>query len=305
MNAGFFLRNVPMAVLFNRLDSAKANYATAIRILVTLVGASVFQHWGLTGTFWGLFTLAFGVWVETAITWAYARPYVRELGEFPHFELSSSPADASVAGQLRFTLPLSLGGFLLALSPLIIAAYVARTADAADMLAIHYMAIGIANPIAYTALKLQPVAVKFPPEYPGDRRLLWYTLAAGMALGLVPLAFALPSLGGWYFVNFQNLRPALLPTARLVIAFYAAIGVVQALRAYAEGVAAAHGRSGVVMAGEVVYTLALFGICAALLPTGLAGCALAAVALTLAPLAMASAVFVALRFGRGRRGTQV
>ena len=35
MNGFFFLRNVPMVVLFNNLESAKANYATLIRLVAT------------------------------------------------------------------------------------------------------------------------------------------------------------------------------------------------------------------------------------------------------------------------------
>jgi len=60
MNGFFFLRNVPMVVLFNNLESAKANYATIIRLAVTFALAVAFPRMGLVGPWWGLAALTFG-----------------------------------------------------------------------------------------------------------------------------------------------------------------------------------------------------------------------------------------------------
>ena len=49
MNASFFLRNVPMVVLFNNYESGKANNATFIRIAVTLACAALFPKLGCVG----------------------------------------------------------------------------------------------------------------------------------------------------------------------------------------------------------------------------------------------------------------
>lgn len=293
MNGSFFLRNVPMVVLFNNLQSGKANTATFIRILMTMACAAVFPRIGLVGAYWGLLALTLGCIVEYVITWLYARPYVRTL-------LSEEGADAavgdSVATQFRFTLPLSLGGFLLMVSPLIVAAFVGRTENAADMLAIHYVTLGVANPVAYAALRMQAVAIEFPPEYKGDHRLLWFALAAGAVLGVIPFIFSLPHLGGWYFGSYQNVPPRILGTARLAVGIYSFICLIQVVRGRVEGLAAIRKRPDAVMAGQIGYTVALLTTLAILSPFGIAGWAMAVTAIFVAPAFAATSVYAALAF---------
>ena len=293
MNGSFFLRNVPMVVLFNNLQSGKANTATFIRILLTMACAAVFPRIGLVGAYWGLLALTLGCIVEYIITWLYARSYVRTL-------LSEEGADAavgdSVATQFRFTLPLSLGGFLLMVSPLIVAAFVGRTENATDMLAIHYVTLGVANPVAYAALRMQAVAIEFPPEYKGDHRLLWFALAAGAVLGIIPFIFSLPHLGGWYFGSYQNVPPRILGTARLAVGIYSFICLIQVVRGRVEGLAAIRKRPDAVMAGQIGYTVALLTTLAALRPFGIAGWAMAVTAIFVAPAFAATSVYAALAF---------
>lgn len=293
MNGSFFLRNVPMVVLFNNLQSGKANTATFIRILLTMACAAVFPRIGLVGAYWGLLALTLGCIVEYIITWLYARPYVRTL-------LSEEGADAavgdSVATQFRFTLPLSLGGFLLMVSPLIVAAFVGRTENATDMLAIHYVTLGVANPVAYAALRMQAVAIEFPPKYKGDHRLLWFALAAGAVLGVIPFIFSLPHLGGWYFGSYQNVPPRILGTARLAVGIYSFICLIQVVRGRVEGLAAIRKRPDAVMAGQIGYTVALLTTLAILRPFGIAGWAMAVTAIFVAPAFAATSVYAALAF---------
>ena len=293
MNGSFFLRNVPMVILFNHLESGKANIATFVRILASLGCALVFPRFGMTGAYWGLFALTFGCLLEYFITWYYARPYVRELpGE-------DDGERISILEQFRFTLPLSLGSFLLMVSPLLIAAFVGRSADAKDMLAIHYVTLGVANPVAFAALRMQAVSIEFPPAYPGDRRLLWYAVAAGAVLGVIPFVFSLPAVGDWYFGVYQNLDARLLPTARLAIGIYSFIAIIQALRARMEGIAASAKRPGAVMCGQISYTAALFLTLAVTLPLGVPGWLMAVTAIFLAPVSAGTAVYLAYRhFGK-------
>jgi len=301
MNAGFFVRNVPLVVLFNNLESGKATCATAIRIAVTLALAVVFPRAGLVGPGWGLAALTLGVWTETALTWLAARHYVEALPNRPaHGARADVPVNATalVLEQLRFTLPLALGGFLLSCSPLVIAAFVSRSANAADMLAIHYTTLGVANPVAFAALRMQTVAVKFVPEYPGDRRLLVYAIAVGLVLGVIPLAFATPCIGNWYFGEFQNVPPRIIGTARLAIGIYAFICVIHAVRARIEGIAAARKRPRAVMWGQIAYTTSLFAVCAALLPLGCPGWAIAVSAIFVAPVCVTATVYAALASDR-------
>ena len=289
MNGSFFLRNVPMVVLFNNLQSGKANVATFARILLTLACATVFPRLGWVGAYWGLLALTLGCILELAITWLYARPYVKALLSEPN-----AAAGESVAAQFRFTLPLSLGGFLLMVSPLIVAAFVGRTANAADMLAIHYVTLGVANPVAYAALRMQAVAIEFPPEYEGDRRLLWYALAAGAALGIIPFLFSLPHLGGWYFGTYQNVPPRILGTARLAVGIYSLICLIQVVRGRIEGIAAVRKRPDAVMAGQIGYTLALLATLSLLRPFGMPGWVMAVAAIFVSPAIAATSAYAAL-----------
>ena len=296
MNGFFFLRNVPMVVLFNNLESAKANYATVIRLVVTFALAVAFPQMGLVGSWWGLAALTFGVGMELVATWLYARPYVARLPNRPQSE--GAPSLPSIPRltleQFRFTLPLSLGGFLLMLSPLVIAAFVGRTADANDMLAIHYVTIGVANPVAFAALRMQTVAIKFPPEYAGDRRLLVYAVAAGLLLGVVPLVFSTPLVGGWYFGTYQNVPPRVVGTARLAIGIYSLISVIHAVRARVEGLAALAKRPKAIMAGQIAYTASLFTVCSILLPLGVPGWAMAVTAIFIAPVCVTATIYAVL-----------
>ena len=300
MNWFFFLRNVPMVVLFDNLESAKANYATFIRLVVTFALAVAFPQMGLVGPWWGLAALTFGVGVELVATWLYARPYVARLPNRPQTE--GAPSLPSIPRltleQFRFTLPLSLGGFLLMLSPLVIAAFVGRTANANDMLAIHYVTLGVANPVAFAALRMQTVAIKFPPEYVGDRRLLAYAVVAGLLLGVVPLAFSTPWLGGWYFGTYQNVPPRIVGTARLAIGIYSLIAVIHAVRARVEGLAALAKRPRAIMAGQIAYTTSLFMVCSILLPLGVPGWAMAVTAIFVAPVCVTATIYAVLMSGR-------
>lgn len=290
MNGSFFLRNVPMVVLFNNLQSGKANVATFVRILLTLGCAAVFPKAGWVGAAWGLFALTLGCLVELLVTWLYARPYVRELMA----KDGSAAVGESAISQFRFTLPLSLGGFLLMVSPLIVAAFVGRTANAADMLAIHYVTLGVANPVAYAALRMQAVAIEFPPERAGDHRLLWYALAAGAVLGIIPFLFSMPHLGGWYFGTYQNVPPRILGTARLAVGIYSLICLIQVVRGRIEGIAAVRKRPDAVMAGQVGYTVALLATLTALRPFGLPGWVMAVVAIFVSPAFAVISVYAVL-----------
>lgn len=300
MNAGFIIRNPPMVALLNNLQSVKANNATMLRIVLTLVLAFAATHLGFVGPAWGLVVLTLGVWAETLVTWLYARPYVRKLQQkkenaapAPQSGAAQS-ADVRVWEQLRFTVPLVIGYFLLAFSPLITAAFVARSANATDMLALHYVLLGVVTPVMFGALRLQTVSVKFQPEYPGDRRLLGYAVVAGLVLGLIPILFATPLLSHLYFGVYQNLPDHLMSTARIAIAIYAVICVIQTVRARIEGIAAARKRSDAVMAGQITYTVALFCICAALWKLGASGIAIAMAGVILSPLFVIAAIYAAL-----------
>ncbi len=282
MQAGFFMRNVPLVALYNAYASFEANAATVARIALTLAFAVAFPRFGWTGPDWGLVALTVPVLLEWVLSEAFAAKYVRRLG---------SGAGAPVAEQFRFTVPLALGAGLLAVSPFVTAAFVGRTPDATDMLAVHYVTLGIANPVSYAALRMQAVAIQFPPEWPGDRRLLRFALAAGALLGLIPLAFATPLVGNWYYGLCQNVPPRILGTTRLVSFIYSFICVIHAVRGRVEGLAALRRRPSAVMAGQFAYFGALTLSLVAMLPMRLAGWAMAVIAIYVAPVAAIIATY--------------
>ena len=162
------------------------------------------------------------------------------------------------------------------------------------MLAVHYVTIGVANPVAYAALRMQPVAVKFLPEYAGDRRLLVYAVVAGAILGVVPFLFSMPWLGDWYFGHYQNVPARLLGTAELAIGIYSLISIIHAVRGRIEGIAAARKRPRAVMAGQIAYTVSLLATCAVMLPLGCAGWVIAITAIFIAPACSVAAVYATL-----------
>ena len=287
MQAAFFMRNVPQVILFNAYASFEANLCTVARILLTVAFVVSFPRMGMVGPDWGLVALTVPIILEWLLSEVFARKYERWLED---------GGTVSVAEQFRFTVPLSFGAGLLAVSPFMTAAFVGRSADAADMLAIHYVTLGIANPVAYAALRMQAVAIQFPPEWPGDRRLLKFALVAGLLLGAIPFLFSLPSIGNWYYGKCQNVPPGILDTARFVSFLYSFICMIHTVRGRVEGLAALNKCPSAVMAGQLAYFFALVAVLAVTLPIGVPGWAMSVSAIYIAPVAATAATYLWLGF---------
>lgn len=295
MQTAFFVRNVPLVVLFNARASAEANWATVARIGATFAFSLVFPHLGWTGAHWALAALTAGVLLELLLTWLFARPYVRAM---------ENGTEDTVGRQFKFTLPLSFGSALLAFSPVVIAIFVGRSENATDMLALHYVTLGIANPVSYAALRMQTVAIQFPPEYPGDHRTLAFAVVAGLLLGLLPFAFAMPGLGPWYYGTCQNIPPHILGTALLMSGLYTFIEVIHAVRGRVEGLAAWRKRPGAVMAGQIAYFVTLAATAVLLLAVGAPGWVIAIGSIYAAPMVTTATVYLALSIGKGDQVTE-
>lgn len=287
LHAAFFQRNISLAVLFNARESAAANNATFVRILATLAASWAFVEAGWTGARWGLLAMTVPAIVEYLLSWWFARPFVKAL--------AGDGRSARVPEQLRFTIPLSLGGFMLSLAPFMIAAFVGRTDAAVAALAIHYVTIGVANAFAFSSLRMQAVTIQFPPEYPGDRRVGRYALATGAILGACLAVPACPGVADWYFRFVQNIPAEDVYKARIVMAAFALWPVLQSLRGHLEGLAAVRRRPRAILAGQIAYLAALVAALAASLRFGApgwlmgAGAVLCATAATVAVLRRALA----------------
>ena len=297
LQATFFVRNVPLVILFNARASAAANNATFIRILLTILASYLFVHIGWTGAMWGLVAMTIPTFAELAFTYVFARRYVRELPNVPNdakdLNDHNDPNDSALV-QFRFTMPLALGGFLLAAAPLMVATFVGRTTDHVAMLAIHYVTIGLANAIGYAALRIQAVTIQFPPEHDGDHRMLRYAIAAGLSLGLLLVLPALPWIADWYFRIVQNIPPENIGKTQTVMLLYAAWPVLQTVRGYMEGFAAVRRRPSAVLSGQVAYLGTLIAVLAATLHLGMAGWLMGVTAIILATIATTVAVRIHL-----------
>ncbi len=300
LQATFFVRNVPLVILFNARASAAANNATFIRILLTILASYLFVHIGWTGAMWGLVAMTIPTFAELAFTYVFARRYVRELPnvlnnvkDVKDLNAPNDPNDSALA-QFRFTMPLALGGFLLAAAPLMVATFVGRTTDHVAMLAIHYVTIGLANAIGYAALRIQAVTIQFPPEHDNDRRMLRYAIAAGLSLGLLLVLPALPWIADWYFRIVQNIPPENIGKTQAVMLLYAAWPVLQTVRGYMEGFAAVRRRPNAVLSGQVAYLGTLIAVLAATLHLGMPGWLMGVTAIILATVATTVAVRIHL-----------
>ena len=289
MQSAFFFRNEPLVVLYNARASFEANMATTVRLVLTVALSPLFVHLDWTGPMWGIVAMTGPCYVEFALTHLYARKYVRAL---PAHDAEGAHR---VADQFRFTVPLSLGGVLLAVAPLLVAVFVGRTENAVAMLAIHYVTIGVTNPVAFGALRMQAVAIQFPPEWTGDRRMLAYAACAGLALGALPLLFTLPGVSDWYFCEVQNLPADDLWRARALMGVYALAPFLQALRGRLEGLAAWMKRPKTVMGGQIAHVATFLSALSLSLCFGMPGWQMGATAILSAAAATILFLHLALR----------
>lgn len=250
----FFVRNPYLGTLFVEKHSDLTNIPTVLRVFLAFYFAWQFPKLGWTGYRWGVVASTVPAVLETALTYALARPFLRRLPETP---LDGS-APASSMRQLRYTLPLSLGGMLLSASAIMVSFFLSRSPDPETFRPVHFFAIGVLNPISFSALKLQTVVVAFPPRIHGRRRILGFAVAVAVGMSLLPvLSSLMPSLSRWYFCTYQSLPESDLGMARTAMVVGAAIPFFFAFRGYAEGLAAVTYRTDIVMRGQIGYFLAL------------------------------------------------
>lgn len=296
MQAAFFFRNLPLVALLNVRESGKANTATFVRIVLTLSLAPLFRRYGLVGHLWGLAATTVACWIETLVTWLYARPYIRAL------EPGGDPEDASALRQFAFTVPISAGGILLSFTPLLSAYFIGRAADSAAALSVHYLTVGLANAAGFGAFRMQQVAIQFPPERPRDFRVPLYALASGLCVACLPLAFgALHPVSEWYFCGVQGLSAGKLPMAETVMSLYAFLPVAQSLRACAEGWAARQKKPRIIFAGQAAYFATIVAALSGSLHFGMPGWYIGVTAILSAPAAAGATVAAGLVLANRRR----
>lgn len=242
----FFARIPYQVMMYNARASARASMATVGRIVLTAVLAPLFCWFGWVGPNWAILCLTLPVLLEVSASKALAAPYMDRL-------TPDTGPPPSARDMFFFNLPLSISGYLLAFSSILLAAVIARAPDPERMLPVYYLALGLSTPVAYGGARVLEVVLVFGSGQRKDRRTFRFSLIAGGVLGTLPLILILPGLAECYYVKIQNLSPADLPLVR-----WAAISLwlhpfMVAVRAQGEGVAASMKKPLLIIAGQAFY----------------------------------------------------
>jgi hypothetical protein len=270
----FFARIPFFVVMYHSKATGRASLATIGRILFTAALSPLFCLQGWVGPLWAVVCLTLPVAFETLLCILFASPYRKRL----------PPATAAAPRAKEiflFNLPLSAGGYFLALSAVILGAFMARAPDPVRTLPVYYLALGLANPLAFAATRIQTLVLVYPPTEPSDRSTLRFAAAAGAVLGMLPLLFILPGLAELYYVKLQRLNPADLALIRATAISLITFPFSVAIRAQSEGLAAWEHRPLSVMAGHACFMAAVILSGFAALKMGVPGHFIGAVGLTL------------------------
>lgn len=249
----FFSRIPYFVAMYVGRATGVASVATIGRVVLTAMLSPVFCFFGAVGPVWAVVALTLPVGLETLVSWYFSRRYIQNLP-------AGTEAPPPVREILRFNLPLTVGGYFLSLATIAVAAFIARAPDPEIVLPAYYLALGLANPVAFAATRIQTLVLMFTPTKPVRRRILHFAGGAGLILGILPLAFILPGPAELYYVQLQNLAPQHLGIVRQTALALALFPLAVALRAHIEGVAASLRRSVSVLVGHAAL-LATISVC--------------------------------------------
>jgi hypothetical protein len=283
----FFLRTPYLVIMYVGKATGKASIATVGRIVLTAILSPIFCLMGLVGPIWAVICLTLPVALECLMARLFAQPFLRSLEP-------SAGVPPRAEEIFFFNLPLSIGGYFLSASAIILGAFIARAPDPERVLPICYLALGLANPVAFAATRIQTVVLAFPPQSHKDRLTFRFTLGAGAVLGLLPLVFILPGLIEIYYVKLQKLMPADMPLVRITAMALICYPFGVAIRAQSEGLAAWLKKPTTVLAGHAVFMVTIF-VCGFLsIFLGVPGYVICAVGLTSGSLASSATMRILL-----------
>ncbi|MGD9211836.1 MAG: hypothetical protein PVI90_13725, partial [Desulfobacteraceae bacterium] len=139
LQIGFFWRIPYQVAMYNRYWTTRASSATILRIILTGALTPLFCMFGWVGPIWAVICLTVPVGLEVLLSRWLAAPALKEL--------SNSAALLPTHKELfLFNLPLSLSGYLLTFSSVILGAFIARAPEPERILPIYYLALGLATP---------------------------------------------------------------------------------------------------------------------------------------------------------------
>lgn len=283
----FFTRIPYFVVMYNGKAPGKASLATIGRIILTALLSPLFCNTGLVGPVWAVVCLTVPVALEVLVSRIFAAQFLKDLKP-------SRACPPTAKDIFFFTLPLSVGGYFLSISALILGAFIARAPQPERILPIYYLALGLVNPVAYAATRIQTIVLAFPPQSQNDRLTLRFSLVVGIFLGLIPLLFILPGIIQFYYVKLQNLPPGDLPLVRLTALALVFLPLSVAMRAQSEGLSAWFKKPMTVLAGHTVFMGIIITSGYTLLIAGTPGYLIGAVGLTLGSLASSATMHIFL-----------
>ena len=287
----FFSRIPYFVAMYNGKATGKASLATIGRIILTALLSPLFCNIGLVGPIWAVVCLTLPVALEVIVSRILVAPFLRDLKP-------SADRPPSAKEIFLFTLPLSVGGYFLSTSAVILGAFIARSPDPERILPAYYLALGLANPVAYAATRIQTIVLAFPPKSSQDRLTLRFSIFAGAVLGLLPLVFTLPGLNEFYFVKLQNLIPDDLPLVRMTSLSLIFFPLSVALRAQSEGLSAWFKKPMTVLAGHAIFMAIIITSGFTLYFLGTPGYLIGAVGLTLGSLASSATMRISLGWAK-------
>ncbi len=288
----FFLRVPYQVALYNGHETGKASIATIVRIIFTALLSFICCMAGWVGPIWAVICLTLPVALEVAGSWFLSRRLIQDLV----FSAESPPRIWEI---FKFNLPLSIGGYFLALVGIIIGGFIARAPDPERMMPVFYLALGLVSPVAYAATRLQAVAIGFLPAIsPRDNTIIRFTVFSGLVFGLLPLLFILPGMVHLYYVKLQQLASADIGLIRLTAFSLVIYPVGVAIRSYWEGMAALDKKPFSVLAGQAAFMATVLTSAFISLYLGAEGYLIGAIALTIGGFMSAWVTKHVLRYGK-------
>ena len=289
----FFLRIPYFVVMYIGKATGRASLATMVRLIATATLSPLFCVVDWVGPIWAVVCLTLPVVIEVLVSRIFADSFLKALE--PCRETPPRARDI-----FFFNLPLSVGGYFLSASAIILAGFIARAPEPDQILPVYYLALGLANPVAFAATRIQTIVLAFPPQSARDRRTLYFSLAVGAVLGILPLIFILPGIIEVYYVKLQKLDLQDLQLVRITALALIFFPFSVAIRAQSEGLAAWLKKPATVLAGQAMFMATIIAAGFALLYWGIPGQLIGPIGLTLGSLVSSATMRLALNRGKER-----
>jgi hypothetical protein len=290
----FFLRIPYFVVMYNGKATGMASLATIARIVLTAAFSPLFCILGFVGPIWAVICLTIPVAVEVLASKIVAGAFLRSLRP-------GADHPASAVEIFKFNLPLSVGGYFLAIAAVILGGFIARAPNPERVLPVYYLCLGLANPVAFAATRLQTMVLVFASQSRNHRQTFRFSLSAGGILGILPLIFIFPGLDEIYYVRLQNLSPHDLELVKITALSLILFPFSVAVRAHGEGLAAWLRKPLTILAGHTLFLITIVVTGVLLLWSGFPGYLIGAIGLTLG--SFASAAVMRIIRHRGKEST--